>query len=875
MITLTLVVLVAGGFWLYSEVFDSESVEPWDLVAADAVVVYENEQGVKGLDKLTETTLWRLLERAAFYRKPTDSLRQKISAIVREKRGALVSAHITKKDDFDFVFYLPEAPSGLGSIRGPYRHSSREFNSIRIDELMLENQVFSYAVIDGVWIGSFTPFLVEDVIRTHTTRPESKFSRSRGTGPSFATIRDDAGNLYVQIRYLAELISVFTTPRNSRPLPIGKMAILDIKPSENSLVMNGFSVDTTDHDQFILSIFQHQSPVSFGLKNLISNRTIALTHYGVSDGSSFRDDRSRFAGVKNSLVRDSLKQLATTFPGIEDLLVADEFGVCYLESSRGREISHVLLIEAGEREQWLKIFNAISERYSMDTVFHERYSQYEIREVPINRFPEKLLWPLVRGFSQSFYTSIGDVILIADNLEDLKEFLNDIDNDETWGRSVLQNRFLESTLLESNVSLYFNAARVWNMLLPDLQSKWQSFLRENAGLMQALEMSAFQFSHLNNNFYTNAIMTFRPQGAGVLATAKDRIITNFDRGLQNIYAVQSHVNRSDEILIQDSVNDLSLLSSEGKVLWKIPIGDKIVTDVTQIDFFNNGKLQYLFATRDVIYIIDRLGHHVEPYPLHVPGLNIEYLTVIDYDNSKRYRILVADKDGKLWMYDLTGKNLDGWKPRDVGGGLAMAPRHHRIKGKDFMIAVRKDGHVFLMNRRGENLRRFPLDTDCVPLGDHYLEIGKTIDESNFVIISRDGFRIRFNTEGEIKSRETLLKTSVTSTFSLVSEKSHKSYLILQTDGRQLTITDDQGKKLISNNVTGITAGDVKYMDFGSGKVYIGIIDKTQGFCYVYDEGGNLLSAPPLEATDMDIRPFGGRQIRVFFIHGKSLTIQPL
>ena len=877
LITVGIVLLIAAGYVIYDKVLKEEQVEPWDLVSANAIVVYERESCSDCIEKLVASTLWQIAERAAFYRKPIDSLRTRINELIRKTSGALVSMHITKKDDFDFVFYFPGAPpEGMNSLQG-YRHTSREFNSIRIDELKLANQLFSYAVIDEVWIGSFTPFLVEDVIRTHTTTPGRKFRQGPGTGSSFATIKDDAGNLYVQIRYLSDLISIFTVPTQSPHLPLGKRAILDIKPSKNNVVMNGFSVDTTDRAEFLLSIFHHQSPVALGLKNLISNRTIALTHYGVSDGELFTADRRLFASRKRPQIQDSLRKLSVLFPAIEHLTnhLSDEFGVCFLEASRGPGISKVLLIETNKASAWLAAFNDVSERFSSDTVFYEKYSQYEIREVPASRFPEKFLWPLVSGFSQSFYTAIGDVILISDNLEDLKAFLDDIDHEETWGRSVAQNRFLESTLLESNVSLYFNAARVWNMVLPSLQPKWQSFVRDNAGLLQAMEMSAFQFSHLNNNFYTNAIFTFRPYAADARDEMGDRIITNLTHGLQSLHAVQSHVNRSDEILMQDSLNDLSLISSEGKVLWKIPVGDKIVSDVTQIDFFNNGKLQYFFTTRDVIYIIDRLGKHVDPFPLHLPAMDIEYASTIDYDNSKKYRILLADKKGRLWMYDLTGKNLEGWTPRETGGSLAMAPRHHRIKGRDFIIAVRRDGQAFVMNRRGENLRHFPLDTESIPLGDHYVEIGKTLEESYFVLISRDGFRIKFNTEGRIQSREALLKTSIASDFSLVIEKSHKSYLVLQQDSKHFSLSDEQGKRLISNNLAGVTVSEVKYHDFGSGRIYIGIIDKTQGLSYVYDGQGNLLSTPPFQAHDLEIRPYNSRQIRVFFIHGNSLVIQPL
>ena len=48
---------------------------------------------------------------------------------------------------------------------------------------------------------------------------------------------------------------------------------------------------------------------------------------------------------------------------------------------------------------------------------------------------------------------LGNTIFIGEDLDELKRYLDDIDKEDTWGKSVAQNQYLESTLLESNVSL--------------------------------------------------------------------------------------------------------------------------------------------------------------------------------------------------------------------------------------------------------------------------------------------------------------------------------------------------------------------------------------------------------------------------------------
>ena len=145
----------------------------------------------------------------------------------------------------------------------------------------------------------------------------------------------------------------------------------------------------------------------------------------------------------------------------------------------------------------------------------------------------------------------------------------------------------------------------------------------------------------------------------------------------------------------------------------------------------------------------------------------------------------------------------------------------------------------------------------------------------FVIITRDGYRVKFNAQGKIQSREALLRAYVGAQFELVRERSDKSYLILQHDRRQLTVSDATGRKILVNDYTNLREGAVKYYQYAGGKSFISLTDPVQQFSYVFDGNGNMLTNPPLESTAIELRMANSDQSYVFFIHGKTLTIQPL
>jgi hypothetical protein len=887
LITIGLVLAAVGSFLLYEYLIKRKPSSPWDLVPESAVFVYEANDCHSCVEDLQKTSFWTILRSASFYQKPSDSLTKVFDFLDVNQPGKLVSTHTTRKDDFDFVFYIPTRAK---SILMPdswkrYKTTEREFNGVKIMEVKLYQQIFSWALIDQIWVGSFTPLLLEDVIRTHTSGQEAPFKKKITSAYQLPPVKTDAGNLYINIKKFGQWLSAFSSDVPEFIKYIGQSSLLDIKADNDNIVLNGLSLDSTDQRQ-LLSLFTHQVPVPFNLKNLVSDRSVIFMSYGISNGPKLGESLQKFAAGKKVKVRDSLTYLSqTTGAKLQNLYssLGKEIGICFMESKNER-LSKIMLVDVADPDVWTKNFDLIAEKTSIDTIFVERFSEYEIREVPVYGFPEKLFWPLVTGFPTCYYTRSRNTMILAENLDDLKSFLEDIDQEDTWGKSVAQNKFLETTLLEANMSIYVNTPLAWSTLSHSLHPKWQQFVQEQQEAINAMGMGAIQLSHLNNTYYTNVTWSFSPieeqannsenKGKGERKSGS-KYLTNFSQGIHKFFVVRNHLTKRDDVLIQDSTYTVSLVSDDGKVLWSVPVEKPIAGDVHQIDYFNNGKLQLLFTTPGKLHLIDRLGKYVSPFPIVINESDPDYSSIIDYDHSRKYRFLVTGRSGKLWMYDKGGETLDGWKPKNAGGKLFTAAQHHRIRGKDYLVAMREDGNALLMNRRGETLKRFPLDLDARLTGDYFIETGSSTATSYFVVVSRDGFRIKFNLEGKVQSRETLIKTSPEASFRLISDETNKRYVIVRQESRYFTIMDENLKEIISSDFIGNNPAVVRLYDFGSGKAYITVTDKSQDLSFVYDMKGNLLTTVPLESNAIIVRPFRGEKPKAYFIHGKSLSIQPL
>lgn len=889
-ITIGVIALSVATYFAYEQFFVKREITPWELVPSSAVVVYEPSTCEACIDPVRHSSFWEVIRTAALFEKDPDSLRHIMDVLAEPRQGALTSLHVTKKDDFDFLFYVPasttndrklfEAIIGEWGQKDGVRVTEHEFNKVSIHELTSGKTIFSWVLLGEVYVGSFTPFLVEDVIRVFNGETSSTFQQEIASVYKMPKLKNDAGNLYIHLKNFADWISVFVPNFDLGIIPhFGHATLLDVRSeNEKNVVLNGFSMPEAT-GKSALSVFNDQSPTSFGLKQYISNRTVMFASFGISQGAQF-GERLKEYPERGTAIKDTLAQLSTSLKvDFQELYntINNEVGLCYVESG-GQELSKILLVETRDAEVWLKHFNAMAAQLSEDTVFFERFSDYEVRQLPLYRLPEKIFSPFVTGFDYCYYTSLGHTVIMGENLEQLKSFLEDIDREDTWGKSVVQNRFLESTLLESTISLYINTPRIWNVLNDIMNDKWQRYIQEERGLLSQVGMGAVQFSNLNESYYTNISWQNKEATYVEMKPVEEArtIVTTFNEALSDrAFAVKTHVDKSNEMMVQDSLGRIYLVSSKGEALWSLQMNGPIIGDVTEVDFFKNGKLQYFFATPGTLHVIDRLGNYVEPYPLKLKVEAIEYAKVVDYDHSKNYRFLLSDKTGKLWMFDKEGNNLDGWGPRDVGDELATAASHHRIRGKDYMIAIRKDGNIFLMNRRGELMPGFPLNLEARPTGDYHIEMGNSRENTYFVIVSREGYRVKLNLLGKVAARETLLKTSLDARFSLVSEYTGKSYIIVRQESKGLTLLDVHMKELFTNPFMGMNPVRVRYYDFGAGQIYYVLTDEVQDLSYVYNARGDLLSSPPFESFSTLLRSGGDGQVRAYITYDKSLYIKPL
>ncbi|MBC7865533.1 MAG: hypothetical protein IAF38_21345, partial [Bacteroidia bacterium] len=255
--------------------------------------------------------------------------------------------------------------------------------------------------------------------------------------------------------------------------------------------------------------------------------------------------------------------------------------------------------------------------------------------------------------------------------------------------------------------------------------------------------------------------------------------------------VLNHKTGLEEIFTQDLNDNIYLISNTGKILWKKRLDGRIKSDIFQIDFFQNNKLQFLFNTEKAIYLIDRNGNYVQGYPLQLPVAATNGINVFDYEKNRDYRIVYSGADKKIYIYKASGKLVEGFDFKGTEDSVTVPLQWERINFKDYLIAFDKGGAVYGLGRKGEN--RLSV-SEKIPIKNYgyNIQYGKDIDKTKFCfydVAAKKMVKVFLNN----KKEEFLVSTELEDAASFVCKiNDDDNFDLVLVKGKNIEIYDDRG-----------------------------------------------------------------------------------
>ncbi len=154
---------------------------------------------------------------------------------------------------------------------------------------------------------------------------------------------------------------------------------------------------------------------------------------------------------------------------------------------------------------------------------------------------------------------------------------------------------------------------------------------------------------------------------------------------QGPFKVRNSATGKDNTFYQNSHLSICLQDENGKDVWGIPFKYPLCGYVNEIDFFGNGKLQYLFAADSRLYLIDRLGRFVGGFPVELGKKIAVGPKVFEYTGAGDLYAMVLHKDNTVGLYDMKGKAPASWKGITANETIKGMPELLEGKGTKYWV----------------------------------------------------------------------------------------------------------------------------------------------------------------------------------------------
>jgi hypothetical protein len=273
-------------------------------------------------------------------------------------------------------------------------------------------------------------------------------------------------------------------------------------------------------------------------------------------------------------------------------------------------------------------------------------------------------------------------------------------------------------------------------------------------------------------------------------------------------------------VVQDINNQLYLISNTGKILWKKRLNGPVLGDINQIDMYKNGRLQLTFATPKRVYVLDRNGNDVAPFPMKFNDDITQPLSVFDYDKNKNYRFLVT-QNNELLMFDRKGKTVRGFNYKK-DNTITKQPKHFRVRNKDYIVFA-SNNTMKVLNRRGQQRVNIK---ETVNFSENPIFLYK----NTFATTTMNGELAQANLKGAVSKQALGLGAS------------HK---IDATSKTLVSLSDNQLN--IKQNKYELEFGDytLPKIFYLNDKIYVSVTDRQSQKVYLFDSNAKLQNNFPV------------------------------
>ena len=518
------------------------------------------------------------------------------------------------------------------------------------------------------------------------------------------------------------------------------------------------------------------------------------------------------------------KQLTKDIAAITESWWAGE--MAWVQTDRNKEYG-VFLAKKGQES-----FLSLSEiaHLSQPEIISLEYKNYKIKEINFPWFLAAQFGPWFKNFEKTYFSVVEDMIIFARSTSELMEYVDLLEQGYILQKNESYIAFSDNLSKNSNFTYFLNSPKTPLQILPGLDELLVESLTSCTLFKNDLSGFSAQFNWKNNMVYTSIYGGF--DGKRTQNTSQWQVLLD-SKMILSPSIITDHTDGTHKYIVFDDFRQMYLINEQGDVVWKKQLEENAMSQVYQIDFYKNGKIQYLFNTENYLYLVDLTGELVDNYPVKLNSEASAGLSVVDYSNNKDYRIFIPCQNGEIYNYQKNGRLLKDWKAKNTRRKIVKPIKHLVTANKDYLIAEADNGNVFFYDRKG-NIRMEIKQSFQNALGSDFYS-GQNTHPGHLLTTSSDG-KIAFIPEkGAIKSDD-FGKFSPNHFFLYDQFSSAAPYNFIFVDGQQLQVFD-KDKNPIYTYVFEHEIVTKPQMFNISGEKILTVLDSIGGQLYLFDSRG--------------------------------------
>ena len=504
------------------------------LVPKDAVYIIETDDPINNWRKFTKSDPWQYLK-GLQKMEEIDQMAGKMDSILHAnktlldmlgKRNLMISAHITRKSDYDFLFIFDmQKASKLETLKSQleivfkatsFRVTQRNFKGVQIQELFdpVDRSTLYLAIVNNHLVCSYTGLLVEKSI----TEKDDPFI---GRDLYFLDVESklsDGGLFKIYFNYsnldpyLAMLtgISDKATQDIYRPLSYSG---LQFKASDDMLSLKGYTgLNDYTEDSYLPALMKSGNNAITAQK-VLSIRTAYFFDMGFDDANKFINN------LENVLQKDknAYNEFKKNWDLIEKMLKIDirknflswmDGEVVFAQQTPGsldRQNEFVVVIKMKNKNDAIKNLDFIEESIRKRTPVKFKTIEYEgygIHFLEMKGFFRLLFGKMFDKLNKPYYTIIDDYAVFSNSTATLLSMIEDYRLGQTMETDKEFKSFMKEFNNKSTIFTYINMKKFFP-LTRDLVSpaNWKG-LQENQNFLLCFPQTGFQLTGENDMFDT-------------------------------------------------------------------------------------------------------------------------------------------------------------------------------------------------------------------------------------------------------------------------------------------------------------------------------------------------------------------------------------